>query len=78
MNFMDFSRLFAGIILRHFIPTGPQCFIVIAGPAEDPHSRVKLERARKEQQHQHSFKVCTVTRICTAEIRTNTKRDSWF
>ncbi|KAK2823559.1 hypothetical protein Q7C36_020159 [Tachysurus vachellii] len=28
----------------------------VEGPAEDPHSRVKLEKARKEQQHQHSFK----------------------
>lgn len=41
--------------------TGPECCIVIAGPAEDAHSKSKQEKARREQQHQHSAKVWTVT-----------------
>lgn len=39
---------------------GPELCTVITDPAEDAHSRFKQEKARTEQQHQHSVKVWTV------------------
>ncbi|TSS11544.1 UBX domain-containing protein 8 [Bagarius yarrelli] len=48
MNILDFGGV--------FVPPGPECRSVVAGAAEDPPSRFKQEKARKEQQHRHNVK----------------------
>lgn len=47
---------------------GPERCTVILGPAEDAHSILKQKKARREQQHQHSVKVWTVTQISYTRV----------
>lgn len=61
--------IFTKIILPfiHY-DAGPERCTVNAGPAEDARSNSEQEKARREQQHQHSVKVGIVAQTCIAEI----------